>query len=199
MPNWCTCTQKRYPECPSSAAALVWRQVRAALPPCHGHALASEIPHYIPEGPHPAPDTRLNQPNSMGSMGRGREGSRLHLNVGAYVTRGISLGSAHSRDGANGCIYPPAPARPSPSCAHWLLPKLSPCTTAGLQAPAWPGAAGGTRGRCLMLLFTWPLRTMVRCRQVQYTLPALLAYFVPMYELDTFSNFLGETLYWIHE
>lgn len=34
---------------------------------------------------------------------------------------------------------------------------------------------------------------------VQYTLPALLAYFVPVCELDTFSNLLGETLCWIHE
>lgn len=93
----------------------------------------------------------------------------------------------------------PAPANPSHLCAHWLLPKLSCCTTAEPQAPASPGSARGIRAQCLMFFFTWSLRTMVRCRQVQYMSPALLAYFVTMYELDTFNNLVGETLHWIHQ
>lgn len=43
--------------------------------------------------------------------GKHGEGTGGLLNVGAYITRGISLGSPHRRDGANDCIYPPAPAQ----------------------------------------------------------------------------------------
>lgn len=123
MPNLCIGTQKRYPEHTSSAAALDWRQARTALPPCHGHALASEIPNHIPEGPHPAPDTWLSQPDSMGKEW---EGLHLHLNVGIYVMRGISLGSPHRREVGKITVFTLLPISP-PHMPGSLLTKLSPC------------------------------------------------------------------------
>jgi len=120
--------RKHYLEHPSSAAALGWRRVGAALPCCHGCALASAIPRYIPERPRPAPSMWLSQPDSVG---RGWEGLHLHLNVGACVTRGLSVGSSHSREMGKISAFtfllllPISPPRVPGS----LLPNLSPCIT----------------------------------------------------------------------
>lgn len=201
MPNLCICTRKCYPECPSSAAALHWRQVGAALPPCHGYALGSEIPHYIPEGPHSAPSMRLSQPDSVG---RGWEGLHLHLNVGAYISRGISLGSPHRREIGKITVFVLLPISPprvlAASCPN--SPPVPPYSQDSCQwlLKAHRGAAGGNQRLVPTVFFhQWPLMTMVRCRDVQYRFPALLVYFVPMYELDTFSNLLSENLYWMCE
>lgn len=157
----------------SSPPSLPWACFSQQDSPLHPQGASSCSQH----GAKPA--------QQHGKRGEGTGG--LHLNVGTYITRGISLGSPHRRDGAYTVF------------TLLLLPKFSPCPSAGPRAPALPGAAGGTGGWCLMHFFTSSLRTMVRCRQVQYMLPALLAYFVLMYKLDTFSNLLGETLYWIRE
>lgn len=197
MSNVCTSTQKCYPEWSKAAAALSWRQIRAALPLCHQHAVIIQTPCYIPEDP--APDMWLKQPSSMRSTGWRQEVLHLDLSMGAYVARAISSFFLWERERWGKLLHlspcscpfmplkcPVVPAQ-TPPIPQWE-PKLLFCQ-GQWQAPK----------SVLNVIFHLALEDHDEMQICPVHITCPFSTFCTVYALNIFSNSLGETLYWIHE